>query len=178
MRALRTLGPRNVLLLFRIGLLLTAVRVGCRLVSLRRLHAFVTRVPRLPQTRSVPSAQSLARLVWAVEVTVRYLGGSCLTRALALQWMLSRQGVPTRLWIGVKGGAASGVAKTKPFAAHAWLEHEGKLLIGGTLANGYWRLGHLGGGQARRDDRPAQVQRPATFLTKADASRWDLKTSG
>ncbi len=162
MRRLRTLGARDVLLLFKVGLLLGVVRVGLRLISLRRLHAFVARVPRLPRARSAPSAQSLARLVWAVEVTARYLGGSCLARALTLQWVLSRHGVPTRLWVGVKGGAASGVANTKPFAAHAWLEHEGKLLIGGTLANGYWRLGHLGGDRAPREDRPAQQRRSLT----------------
>jgi transglutaminase superfamily protein len=145
LRALRALPARDVLLLLKVGLRLAVVRVGLRVVPLQRLHAFVARGPHLPRARPAPAEQSLARLVWAVEVTARYLAGSCLTRALTLQWMLSRRGVPTRLWVGVKGGAATGVAQTNPLAAHAWLEHGGKLLIGGTLAKGYARLGHLDG---------------------------------
>lgn len=159
MRALRALPARDVLLLLRVGLLLAVVRVGLRVVPLRRLHAFVARGPRLPRVRPAPAAQPVARLVWAVEVTGRYLAGSCLARALTLQWMLSRRGVPTRLWVGVKGGAAAGAAQKKPLAAHAWLEHGGKLLIGGTLAKGYARLGHLDGGGAARGSRPDRTHR-------------------
>jgi transglutaminase superfamily protein len=154
LRALRALPARDVLLLLKVGLRLAVVRVGLRVVPLRRLHAFVARGPRLPRTPTAPAAQPLTRLVWAVEVAARYLAGSCLSRALTLQWMLSRRGIPTRLWLGVKGGAATGVAQTKPLAAHAWLEHGGKLLIGGTLARGYARLGHLDGGGAAAGESP------------------------
>ena len=54
----------------------------------------------------------------------RYVPGStCLVQALAGQWMLLREGYPAQLRIGV--------SKAEGFEAHAWVELEGKVLIGG-----------------------------------------------
>ena len=49
----------------------------------------------------------------------------CLTNALAVQFLLGRRGYSTVLRIGVakKDGSA--------LEAHAWLEHEGEVLLGG-----------------------------------------------
>ena len=52
----------------------------------------------------------------------------CLTQALALQWLLRRRGEKVQVHIGVRKNE-DGV-----FAAHAWLEKEGRVLIGGKIS--------------------------------------------
>lgn len=49
---------------------------------------------------------------------------TCLTQALALQAMLGRAGTPSELRIGVARG------KETEVDAHAWLECEGRVVIG------------------------------------------------
>ena len=48
----------------------------------------------------------------------------CLTQALSARWLLSRRGYETRLVIG--GKKTDGV-----FHAHAWLEMDGRVVLGG-----------------------------------------------
>ncbi len=52
---------------------------------------------------------------------------SCLRQALALRYFLGRRGIETELRIGVRGGQGE-------FAAHAWVEKNGAVLIGGEYA--------------------------------------------
>ena len=94
------------LILFRIGLALLP------LPSLQRLSATASR-------RSLAGA-SLNELRWAVLAAARRLPGTkCLARALALQALMKRAGLPAQLCIGVakEGGGA--------LEAHAWVLHEG-----------------------------------------------------
>lgn len=67
------------------------------------------------------------RVVWAVSAASRRLPrtGNCLAEALATQVMLGRRGYAAALRIGV---ARNGKGE---FIAHAWLEADGKVLIGG-----------------------------------------------
>ena len=53
------------------------------------------------------------------------MSGSCLSQALATQVMLGRRGRSATLRIGVAN--EEGAVK-----AHAWLETEGKIIIGGS----------------------------------------------
>ena len=66
------------------------------------------------------------RVVWAVKVASRYVQGiRCLAQALATQVLLEQRGYPSELRIGFtrsKGGQMS---------AHAWVESEGRVVIGG-----------------------------------------------
>ena len=65
------------------------------------------------------------RLAWAVQAAARRIpGASCLTQALALQYLLARAGESAEVHIGVAKDAARG------FEAHAWLEHRGAILVG------------------------------------------------
>lgn len=50
--------------------------------------------------------------------------GSCLRQALALRYFLGRLHIDSDLRIGVRGGQ-------RDFAAHAWVEKDGVVLIGG-----------------------------------------------
>lgn len=51
---------------------------------------------------------------------------SCLTQALSAQILLSRAGIGSRLSFGVKT-----LKSDQPFAAHAWLECQGQVILGG-----------------------------------------------
>ncbi len=63
-------------------------------------------------------------IAWAVGVAARRVpGASCLTQALALQLLCRRRGYPTQLQIGVE-------RKGSRFRAHAWVERDGKVIIG------------------------------------------------
>ena len=76
---------------------------------------------------SRPAATPLPvlRVAWLVETAGRYCptGTSCLKEALVLSRLLARMGIPTRLRIGVGRQAEA-------FAAHAWLEQEGRAILG------------------------------------------------
>ncbi len=52
---------------------------------------------------------------------------SCLRQALALRYFLGRYGIESELRVGVRGGQ-------RDFAAHAWVEKNGVVLIGGEYA--------------------------------------------
>jgi hypothetical protein len=68
--------------------------------------------------------EALARAVSAV--ARRIPGATCLTQALALDLLLRRRGVVARLVVGVSN-------RGERFGAHAWLEYEGRVLIGGDV---------------------------------------------
>lgn len=77
-------------------------------------------------------------MVWAVEVVSRRSPGStCLVQALAAQLLLARYGHPSLLQIGV-ARPDQGMLK-----AHAWLEHEGTVLIGDLNLHEYTRMPNL-----------------------------------
>ena len=101
-----------------LGALATLVRVraGLRLQSIERLKTWA---------QQVKAGDSPAdRLAWAVRIASRRLPGtSCLASALALQRLLSQQGLASELHIGVARQAGA-------FAAHAWLTHRGEIVIG------------------------------------------------
>lgn len=66
------------------------------------------------------------RIAASVRRVSRYVpAASCLTQALATEFLLARRGQISSLLIGV--------TKTEEgeFKAHAWLESDGKIIIGG-----------------------------------------------
>lgn len=54
---------------------------------------------------------------------------SCLRQALLLEVLLARKGIASKLKIGVRPGESGGVD------AHAWVERDGRVLIGGEHAS-------------------------------------------
>jgi hypothetical protein len=67
-----------------------------------------------------------AAFAWAVRATARRVPrASCLTQALALESWLAEHGVDTAVRVGVARRSDGS------FEAHAWVEHEGRVLIGG-----------------------------------------------
>lgn len=106
--------------------LLAAIRVLLWTVpyaSARRLlDKAGRRSSRLASSR--PPAQHLS---WAVSTASDVVpGGShCLSQALTLQVLMSRRGYSCQVCFGVQRGSG------RDFMAHAWVEHEGAVLIGG-----------------------------------------------
>ena len=66
------------------------------------------------------------QLAWDVGVVSRYVPrATCLTQALAGQVLLERYGYPALVHVGVTKEEGKGT-----FQAHAWLESDGKVVIG------------------------------------------------
>ena len=102
-------------------------RAALRVLPLPRVRRLVRRYFRaaspLPRARRALAAQA----VWAAVAAGRRspLGTTCLATALVAQALLQRHGYEAKLRIGV-GRELDGA-----FIAHAWLEREGKVIVGG-----------------------------------------------
>ncbi len=108
--------------------LLLLVALALRLVAFSRIVALA----RAPWRTRRPAPLSVARLLWLVEVAGRYAPctAACLEQALVLSWLLGRRGVATTLRIGV-------ARRDGGLAAHAWLEHEGTVILGRAESGDY-----------------------------------------
>ena len=110
-------------LLMRAALAVVSAKLAIRTLSLPAARAAVTRLERLGWI--VMSARA-DRIVWAVETAGGAIPGmkNCLVQAVAAEAILIRAGHPCKLRIGA--------AKNGPreLIAHAWLESEGRVLIG------------------------------------------------
>jgi hypothetical protein len=101
-------------------------RLALYFVSFKRLHGWVVRPGR--------GSRPVERIVWAVgAATRRTPAATCLSSALALQRVLCAHGHHSELLIGVS--RAGGV-----FAAHAWIEREGRVLVADSELDTYVRL--------------------------------------
>jgi hypothetical protein len=127
LRKFLLLPAADTWLLIKTALLLVAIKLAMRLLpfrTLRRLAIIATSAP-MRRLRNTDHA-SADRAIWAVEATSRHIPGvkSCLIQALATQVLLARRGYPALLHIGVTRGEHG------QFRAHAWVESEGKVVIG------------------------------------------------
>ena len=65
------------------------------------------------------------KIGWAIQVVSRRVPrASCLTQALAAQMILARYGYNSQLRVGVTRESPDG------FRAHAWVESDGKIIVG------------------------------------------------
>jgi len=115
-------GPERRLVISA-ALTVALVRLGLWTLPLATVRRRAGNFGRRAGLSSRPAA---ARISWAVGAAARFVpgAGNCLVRALAAEAMLSRFGYESQLKIGV-GKTAAG-----QFEAHAWLESEGRTLIG------------------------------------------------
>ena len=128
-------------LLLKAALLLVVIRVGLWFVPFQALRRLLTRAVDIQVGPWWPKQISVERVAWAVEVASRYTPGfrTCLTQALATQVLLARRDHPALVRIGVARGEGD------KFEAHAWVESEGKVVIGGHDLERYTRLAALEG---------------------------------
>lgn len=111
-------------------LLLTIVRVGLWVLPFQTLRRLLARMSAVHAESPGQDHMPLERVAWAVREASRYVpAATCLTQALATQVLLSRRGLPVRFRIGVARGAGG------EFLAHAWVECQGTIVIGGAQAH-------------------------------------------
>lgn len=124
-------------------LALSAVRIGLKVLPFATVRGIVAR--RYRRRDDNPSRPALERITWAVEAASHYVpgGSNCLVRALASEYVLGRFGYPSELKIGVAKSAAG------EFAAHAWLESGGRVVIGEFEVDRYTALGAVEGRKSR-----------------------------
>lgn len=136
-RLRRYLGlPATERKLFRQALWAVAwVRLGLWLLPFRVVRGWIERPGQVrPAATSKLPAEKIA---WAVKAAARYVPrATCLVQALAGRRLCAQAGYASTLHLGVR--------QTGGFAAHAWLECEGRLLIGGEEAEEYAELLALG----------------------------------
>jgi transglutaminase superfamily protein len=124
--AFLALPGRDRLLLLEAFATILGVRLALAMVPVDRVRTWAGHLKL--------GAGPADRLAWAVRTAWRRLPGtSCLAAALALHRVLSRQGHPSQLTIGVASGKDG-------FAAHAWVICDGKILLGGEESDGYTPL--------------------------------------
>lgn len=134
-------GDRRFLIsaLFLVG----GIRLGLLMFPIhahRRLLARVADAPFRPPLSRVAGEGGtkgpVERIVWAVTTASRYVPGSrnCLTRALAARSLLEGAGFPARLLIGVARGEEGRLE------AHAWVEIQDRIVIGGSDLGRYTPL--------------------------------------
>lgn len=121
-RQFRDLSAVERKLLLGTFALVAAIRLLLWTVPFRfARHLISTRAAVSPALMQIP----VKRLSWSVQASAKRIpAASCLTQALALHRLLARAGHTADLWIGVAKDGSSGLA------SHAWLEHEGEILIG------------------------------------------------
>ncbi len=132
-------GPERRLLVTA-ALLLSLVRLGLFALSFqtgRRLLGLLARLPRRVNARPLPPE----RVAWGMAVAARHTPGTwtCLVQALALQLLLQRRGHTARVRLGATRRASG------EFAAHAWVECEGRPLGGASLVPSFTPLPALEG---------------------------------
>ena len=117
------------LFLLRTLALVGSVRMALGLLPYRTVQRWLSAGQHAPGERFRTPAEAWAyrrRVVGAVEAVGRRMLGDkpCLTQALVAQRMLRQKGYETALRIGV---AKDG----QELLAHAWLERDGRVVIGG-----------------------------------------------
>jgi hypothetical protein len=112
----------------------TFVRLSLGLLPWRMWEGVGASLPRARKAtgEAFPTPGDIA---WAVRRVSRAVpGATCLTQALAAQLLLSRRGYASQLRIGVTR------ASRERLRAHAWLESDGLILIGGAGIAAYTPL--------------------------------------
>ncbi len=137
MRILHKLLALNISefkLLLQAYVLVSTVRVGLWSLSFQRLRGWLSKIPAVSSNSHRLYAPSLTQIARAVEVASRYTpgGAKCLAQALTGQVLLKRWRHPHQLCIGVAKSPEG------TFEAHAWIEVEGKVIIGRIKNLGYF----------------------------------------
>ncbi|WP_246688424.1 MULTISPECIES: lasso peptide biosynthesis B2 protein [unclassified Mesorhizobium] len=116
--------------LMRCLAVVAVVRLGLTLSSYNYVRG---RVMRLEATGDA-GIGDLRRVAWGVAAAARLVpGASCLTQALAGQYLLARQGKASKITIGIERDSGPRLK------AHAWLMSGDHIVLGGSI-NGFTHL--------------------------------------
>jgi hypothetical protein len=135
LRKFGCLPPEQRWLLVKATVLLASVRLALWLLPFGAVRPLLDRASRRsPRLAQHPPPANL--FAWATRAAGRIVphGGHCLSQAFALRTFLARRGYPARICYGVQR------ISNQPFMAHAWVEHDGTVLIGGDNLDPFTRL--------------------------------------
>jgi Transglutaminase-like superfamily len=120
------LEPSERYLLIETFLMLNFIRICFLTVKFPTLQSLLNRISRFNSSENFRSDELIDKIVWRVEVSTSLSpgGAKCLARALVVHTMMERAGFNPILQIGVTDNPL------KNFQAHAWVEYEGKIIIG------------------------------------------------
>lgn len=109
------------------AVLIVCMRMGLWLLPYKRLCKLVDHLSRTSRPRRSLSHAEKKQVIWAVRSLSKRMmpDKPCLTQALVLKWRLQKAGEESDIHIGVRKN------EDGEFAAHAWLEQDGQVLIGG-----------------------------------------------
>jgi Transglutaminase-like superfamily len=120
LRRFRSLPPEERRLLLSAWLAVAAVRLGLWIVPFRSVRSSLDRWSRRRARTDSVGVDRIGRLV---SVAAEFVpGATCLVQSLAAQALMVRHGHPAQVRIGVATGDR--------FAAHAWVESDGRLVFG------------------------------------------------
>jgi hypothetical protein len=113
-------------LLVQTGFCLLVIQAGLTLFTFPRIYRWMKHTLRSPRHR-INSAYTSGDICWAVTRMGRFLYGDegCLVQAILGEWWLTKLGVSAKFCIGVNRKPDGGLL------AHAWVESDGQVLIGG-----------------------------------------------
>lgn len=125
LRKFLSLTASERLLLIKAAILLVIIKVGIKLLPFHQLRSLLAKIAQ-PRAKLHRADETFVnKVVWAVIVASPYLQARCLTQALATQVLLGRRGYPSQLRIGFTRN------KERQMSAHAWIENQGQVVIGG-----------------------------------------------
>ncbi len=122
LQSLLRLSRHEKWILAQAWILLLTIDLGLRLLPFSMIQQ---RTARHRESQHRPSAEEDTAIIHQVQRLVDIAARhhlypmSCLRRALALQWLLGRQGIVTELRIGVR-------KEDDTLLAHAWVEYAGQ----------------------------------------------------
>lgn len=130
--------------LIKAALLLEGIKLSMYLLPFKNLRRLAGWAQKLPAGFGQTDRLSAQNIGWAVETLSRKTPGekTCLAQALAAQVLLVRRGHPADLQIGVLKNDQGA------FQAHAWVECEGSVVVGGYELERYTPLTTLEGNRA------------------------------
>ena len=128
-------------LLIKAAALLEATKLAMRLVPFRILRRVADKTGNTFVEQRSEKGASARTVAWAVETASRVTPGekTCLTQALVAQVMLTRRGYPSLLHIGVVKDEKG------ELQAHAWVECQNEIVVGGHQLERYTPLASLQG---------------------------------
>ncbi len=125
LRKFLALPTRKQAILIQVALLLAIVRLSLKTMPFQKTHSLAERISEPSGNTKPSSPEAVEDIAWAVDMLGKRMPGSCLTQAFIARILLGRRGLPTHLHIGAVKEEDGG------FLAHAWLECDGRIIVGG-----------------------------------------------
>ena len=106
---------------------LGVIKLGLLLIPFRYLYHLAARFSRPKSVRGTPDTIPLEEIITVIHrASQRFLGAnSCFPQALTGKVLLERHGYPVQIRLGVRQ------AEQGKLIAHAWVEKDGKVILGG-----------------------------------------------